>query len=276
MDKAKTDLDKNLKRAFQHILYVSQPTPDTPKTIEEIALDQDTLTSLDGTTVWKELADKGKAFEAARFDVKALQRNLRPNDYNKPLREIRDAFYQTPRLPLLPNAYDLLQRTIYNAVIAGELRLVNADGTDVSIDEPNQINLASEGLRLAKTRPKEPCAKCGRDDCDGTCSVPPPGEVCAKCGKADCNGKCAGDNRPPPPPAKTTAEVKLSILGSVDDTNREQLIDVLQALLDAVMDEKVTYLQTAIHMIAEGSAPDDIEKAAHAAGIAVSVKPKQG
>lgn len=274
MDKAKADLDKNLKRAFQHILYVSQPTPDVPKTIEEITLDQDTLTSLDGTTVWKELADKGKAFEAARFDVKALQRNLRDNDYNKPLREIRDAFYQTPRLPLLPNTYDILQRTIYNAVIAGELRLVNADGTDVRIDEPNQINLASEGLRLAKPKPAEPCAKCGGDDCDGTCDAPRPGEVCARCGKSDCPGKCT---KPPvDPPVQSTAEVKLSSIGAVDATNREQLIDVLQALLDAVMDEKVTYLQTTIHMITEGAAVDEIEAAARAAGIPVTVKRKQG
>ncbi len=274
-DKAKADLDKNLKRAFQHILYVSQPTPDTPKKIEEITLDQDTLTSLDGTIVWKELAEKGKAFEASRFDVKALQRNLRDNDYNKPLREIRDAFYQTPRLPLLPNTYDLLQRTIYNAVIAGELRLVNADGTDVRIDEPSQINLVSEGLRLAKPKPAEPCAKCGREDCDGTCpDAPQPGQPCKICGKTDCDGSCT--KKPPITPPAQTSEVKLSRIGTVDATNREPLIDVLQALLDAVMDEKVTYLQTTIHMITEGSAGDDIEAVARAAGIAVTVKPKQG
>ena len=271
MDKAKADLDKNLKRAFQHILYVAQPTPDSPKTIEEITLDQDTLTALDGTIVWKELAEKSKAFEAARFDVKALLRNLRDNDYNKPLREIRDAFYQTPRLPLLPNTYDLLQRTIYNAVVAGELRLVNADGTDVRSNGPTEINLASEGLRLAKPAPakREPCSKCGREDCNGTCTVPPPGEVCAMCGKRDCRGDCADT-----PPPTQTADVKITRIGAVDATNREPLIDFLQALVEAVMDEKVTYLQTTIQMIVDGNAARNIQDVARAGDIAVVVKPK--
>lgn len=270
MDKAKADLDKNLKRAFQHILYVSQPTQDSPKHIEEITLDQDTLTSLDGTIVWKELADKGKTFEATRFDVKALMHNLRDTDYNKPLREIRDLFYQTPRLPLLPDTSALLQRTIHTAVVAGELRLVNADGTDVRIDEPGQINLGSEGLRLAKPKPAEPCRKCGRDDCDGTCDNKPNGQPCQTCGKTECNGGCTN----PPPPAVTTAEVKLTRIGTVDDTNREALIDVLQSLLDAVMDDKVSYMQTTMHLIAEGGAAGTIEAAARSATIPVNVKPK--
>ena len=250
---------------------MAQPTPDSPKTIEEITLDQDTLTALDGTIVWKELAEKSKAFEAARFDVKALLRNLRDNDYNKPLREIRDAFYQTPRLPLLPNTYDLLQRTIYNAVVAGELRLVNADGTDVRSNGPTEINLASEGLRLAKPAPakREPCSKCGREDCKGTCTVPPPGEVCAMCGKRDCRGDCADT-----PPPTQTADVKITRIGAVDATNREPLIDFLQALVEAVMDEKVTYLQTTIQMIVDGNAARNIQDVARAGDIAVVVKPK--
>lgn len=270
MDKARADLDKNLKRAFQHILYVSQPTPDSPKKIEEITLDQDTLTALDGTIVWKELAEKGKTFESSRFDAKALLHNLRAGDYNKPLREIRDSFYQTPRLPLLPDTYELLRRTIYTAVVAGELRLVNADGTDVRIDEPNQINLASEGLRLAKPKPAKPCDKCGREDCDGSCTKEvPPGGICPKCGRVGCDGSCT-----PPPPPTQTSEVKLSRMGTVDATNREGLIDVLQALLEAVMDEKVTYLQTTIQMIVDGKAATDIQAAARAAGMSATIKEK--
>lgn len=293
--RARGDLDKFLRKAFQHILYVSQPTPNTPKTIAEITLDQDVLTALDGTTVWKELAEKGKAFEESRFDAKVLLLHLRDSDYQKPLRELRDAFYQTPRLPLLPHTTRLLQETIFAAVNSGDLRLVNAEGVDVAITEPAQINLSAEGLRLAKPIQLPPvCDKCGKADCDGDCD---PTEACPKCGKPDCDGNCKqpcpkcgktdcpGDCDPPPPPCTncgkpgcpgtctpTRANVKFSHVGQVDETNREHLVDVLQSVLDAVMDGKVTYLSTTVQLIATTGAAESIQTAAEPSAITVTVK----
>jgi hypothetical protein len=165
MKEADDALKRNLRRAFQHILFLTQLSHDLPRQIDEITLENDVETALHGTTVWKELAEKGKAFLTGQFTAKALLTNLTDTDYGKPLSELRDAFYQAPRLPLLPGGDHDLKNAIYAAVLAGDLRLVGADGLDKAVDSADTINLNSQGLRLAKPLPPEPCAKCGATSC---------------------------------------------------------------------------------------------------------------
>lgn len=279
MHEANDALKRNLRRAYQHILFLAQLSPDAPREIHEITLENDAETALNGTTVWKELAEKGKVFNSGQFTAKALLTNLTDTDYGRPLSELRDAFYQTPRLPLLPGGDNDLKSAIYSAVQAGDLRLVGADGLEKIVDAPDTINLSSQGLRLARPLPVEPCAKCGRVDCDGSCDVKP---ACKKCGKVECAGDC-----PCPQCGKTTcdgtcgeplpvgksAQVKFTVVGEVNEGNRGSMTSLIESLFSGLLDGKVTFLQGTITVVTTETQAHAIEAAAQTLGANVTVKP---
>lgn len=278
MDDSHEALKRNLRRAYQHILYLAQHTLDSPRQVLELTLDNDAETALNGTTVWKELAEKGKAFEGGKFTAKALLINLADADYGRPLSELRDAFFQSPRLPLLPGGEKDLQYAIFAAVMDGNLRLVGADGVEKVADSADTINLSSQGLRLAKPLPKQPCAKCGRTDCDGTCSTNVP-VTCAKCGKSDCDGTC-----PCPECGKTTCkgtcevpaqqvQAKFTVTTVIDDVTRPAALELVGSLYSGLMDAKITYLTATIHVVTTEEQAQEVQTAAGAAGIVVTVKP---
>jgi hypothetical protein len=75
---------------------------------------------------------------------------LRSTDWGRPLSEIRDAFWNAPRLPLLPGGDEELRRAIFHAIQAGEVRLVDKDGVERKALTPAEINLSSSGIRLEK------------------------------------------------------------------------------------------------------------------------------
>ena len=70
--------------------------------------------------------------------------------YGRPLSEIRDSFWNTPRLPLLPDGEEDLRRAIYQAIRNGDLVLVDHVGNQRTAETPADINMSSAGLRLAK------------------------------------------------------------------------------------------------------------------------------
>jgi PASTA domain len=100
--------------------------------------------------VWAALVEADKAYGEGEFDTKAFLHQLRSTDWGRPLSEIRDAFWNTPRLPLLPGGDDELRRAIFHAVQAGEARLVDKDGVERKAVTPAEINLSSSGIRLEK------------------------------------------------------------------------------------------------------------------------------
>lgn len=159
---AKEQLEKALKRAYQHVAYVAQPDPDGERYLDQLTFDDDTLTALNGTIVWKGLADRDKVFDAGQFGAQALLHNLREQDYGKTLADIRAAFYSAPRLPLLYESDRDLQQAIYDAVGQGSLRIVDASGTAVEVTTPGQVNLTSTALRIATPSPP------ASDESDGT------------------------------------------------------------------------------------------------------------
>ncbi|MEZ5116075.1 MAG: DUF499 domain-containing protein [Candidatus Nanopelagicales bacterium] len=279
MREADTHLKKNLKRAFQHILYLSQPTPESPRTVEEITLDEDALTALDGTVVWKELAAKQKVFLPGQFGSKALLHNLRDTDYDRPLAELRDAFYQTPRLPLLPNGEQDLRHAIFAAIQAGELRLVKADGPEVAVDSPDAINLSSQGFRLAKPAPVGACEVCGKplSECGGQHDT----VVCEVCGKADCDGhhpgmclecgkpltECAGHT-----PAKTTKSIKFTLAHDLTGSDRNGVQSVIGSLYSALMTDGSTFITGTVEIVTDSDSATRIEEAAETLGIQATTR----
>lgn len=150
---AKEQLERALKRAYQHVAYVAQPDPEGERYLDQLTFDDDTLTALNGTIVWKGLADRDKVFDAGQFGAQALLHNLREQDHGKALADIRAAFYSAPRLPLLYESDRDLQQAIYDAVSQGSLRIVDAAGTSVQVTMPGQVNLTSTALRISAPSP---------------------------------------------------------------------------------------------------------------------------
>lgn len=279
MDEAHEALKRNLRRAYQHILYLAQHSLDSPRQVIELTLENDAETSLNGTTVWKELAEKGKVFHSGKFTAKALLVNLADADYGRPLSELRDAFYQSPRLPLLPGGDADLRAAIFAAVTSGDLRLVGADGIEKVVDTAETINLSSQGLRLARPLEPEPCPKCGKPECDGTCPTTP--VACAKCGKTDCAGDC-----PCPECGKTTCagdcstlpkadqvQVKFTIAAAVDQANQGQMTSLLEALFSGFLAGDVTFVAGTVQVVTSKQQAQAIQSAAEALSATVSVKP---
>lgn len=150
---AREQLEKAIKRAYQHVVYLAQPDPDGDRVLDQLTFDDDNSTALNGTIVWKGLAARDKVFDGTQFGSKPLLHNLRDQDYGRSLSDIRAAFYSAPRLPLLYAGDQDLQQAIYDAATDGLLRVVNGAGTEVAVTAPNQVNLTSAGLRLAKAAP---------------------------------------------------------------------------------------------------------------------------
>lgn len=285
-------LVKNLRRAYQHVLYLSQPTPDSPRKVEEITFDHDTLTALSGETVWAQLAEAQKAFNPGTFTAKALLANLRPQDYTLPLSEVRDLFWQAPRMPLLPNGETDLRNAIFEAIQTGDVKLIEGDGTTVQVDYATQINFQTTGRRLALTVPcpkcglktcdgtcNEPCTKCGKTDCDGTCQNQPcakcgqPGcdgtctTVCPSCGKPDCNGTC-GDG---PAPHQASAKVILAHDTS-DAAASAQIASVIEALFERFVNNQITFVQGSLEVVGDSAAVAQLKKAIDQAGFPVTIR----
>lgn len=166
---ARDQLEKALRRAYQHIAFVAQPDPDGERYLDQHSFDDDSLTALNGTMVWKALADRDKVFDKGQFGAKALLHNLRDQDYGKTLSDLRAAFYSAPRLPLLYGGDQDLRQAVFDAVNAGDLAIVDAAGTAVAVTAPGQINLTSAGLRIARPTPPD-CATCGQPAHRGACT----------------------------------------------------------------------------------------------------------
>ena len=149
LTEARKRLEEAIRDAYRHIIYLGEDTQGN-RTDKTIRLDKKGQSSLNGDTVWAALCDADKAFADSEFDAQALLHNLRDSDYGRPLSEIRDSFWNTPRLPLLPDGEEDLRRAIYHAIRNGDLVLVDHVGNQRTAETPADINMSSAGLRLAK------------------------------------------------------------------------------------------------------------------------------
>ena len=141
--------DKAIRGAFQHIIYLKEGA-DGARSEGTIRLDGDNETALHGDIVWAALDEVDKAFGYGEFDTKALLEQLRDSDYGRPLSELRDSFWNTPRLPLLPSGERELRAAVLGAVRAGDLVLTDAAGNAYTAHSEAEINLQSNTIRLVK------------------------------------------------------------------------------------------------------------------------------
>lgn len=273
---AKDQLEKAVKRAYQHVVFLAQPDPNGERVLQEHSFDSETHTSLDGTMVWKALAERDKVFDAGQFSAKALVHNLREQDYGRSLSEIRSAFYNAPRLPLLYSGDTDLQHAIYDAVVNGMLRIVDANGRDVAVTAPNQVNLSSSGLRL--TRPAPPCPHCGAVEDPHVCtdtSLPQPGSGSG--GEIRQPGTAAISPSAGPGGgqfAATFQERQLSLSWTKNLLNNDEDADALVALLRsmyvAIDERQVSYIQATMNLVVSDAAAQAMIEKASESGIPIT------
>jgi len=266
---AKDQLEKAIKRAYQHVAYLAQPDPEGERRLEQVTFDDEHSTSLDGTIVWKALAERDKVFDAGAFSAKALVHNLRDGDYGRTLSDLRASFYSAPRLPLLYAGDRDLQQAIYDAVAAGSVEIVDGSGDPVAVTAPNQVNLASAGLRLAKPKPIEAEAQPGPSDG----GVPAPDGISSP-------GDAPGGTQTPSWSPGSGAETKeqqvafsftKNLLG--DGTGADDLAALFKAVYQALDERSISYGQGTLQLVVNGDVADELSQRLQALGISATIKP---
>lgn len=279
---AREQLVKALRRAYQHIAYVTQPDPDGERFLDQHTFDDDTLNALNGTMVWKALAERDKVFDAGQFDAQALLHNLREQDYGRTLSDLRAAFYSAPRLPLLYGGDQDLQQAIYDAVTAGDLRVLDASGTEVAVTAPGQVNLSSAGLRIARPAPPA-CASCGQPAHSGSCAGgdgagPAPNAATAGRGSGASPTSSAGmpggsSSGTPPVPAvekRMAFSFTSNLLAGADAA--DGFAALFRAFYMALDERQLSYLQGTINLVADNSTVAELQQVLTGLGISATVK----
>lgn len=285
---AKDQLEKAIRRAYQHVVFLAQPDPDGDRTLEDLTFDSDNLTALDGTMVWKALAERDKVFDARQFSAKALVHNLRDQDYGRSLSEIRSAFYNAPRLPLLYGGDSDLQHAIFDAVQEGLMRIVDASDASVAVTGPGQVNLTSTGLRLAK--PAVKCDVCGvaednhhctpsaetTSDEAGPASPASPASTKSTHSGGGLSSPNLSVEKVHPTKTEAPAEKQLAFSFTSNLLNQDDAADGFAALFRSLYlacdERQVSYLQGTLQLVVDGEAASDIADKAQELGITITVR----
>lgn len=287
---ARDQLEKTLKRAFQHIVFVAQPDPDGERYLEQHTFDDDGLTALNGTMVWKALAEQDKVFDAGQFNAQALLHNLREQDYGKTLADLRSAFYSAPRLPLLYAGDPDLQQAIYDAVKAGELSIVESTGTAVAITAPAQINLSSAALRIARPAPA-PCATCGQPAHTGPCPTSSSAAGSATDGGSTPTGSiptgsttptitasgatsAGGSTTTPASPANPDKSVAFSFTANLlaNADTADKFAALFRAFYLALDERQISYLQGTLNLVTDAATAEQLQPLLAELGLTATVK----
>jgi hypothetical protein len=261
---AKRRVDDLIRKAFQHAVYLGTADSGEGRDVHEIRFDQDNQTTLDGSLVWAQLVEEGRAVGVGQFGARALAVNLDDADYAKPLDELRDLFWQSPRKPLLPNGEQDLRYAAFEAIRAGELRLVESDGSEVVVTRAEDIALGSSRLRLAKPLP--PGSGEG-DDGDSR-----PGATGGAAGSGTTTTQ-------PGQPAGVTGDQAKDVLVSftvnaslTDSARRDAVWKLLQGLATSVDDEQVLHVQVTAKVTAPEPTGQSVKRLAEGAGGSPSIQ----
>jgi hypothetical protein len=258
---AKRNMETAVRRAYQHVIYLDAAS-DGQRIDHTITFEQENQSALNGTSVWKALVDVAKAFDVGAFDAKALLFNLSQADYAKPLDEVRDLFWNSPRLPLLPNGDVDLKRAIFEAVLNKQVRLVGSDGIERQVSSPDEIGIGQASLRLEKpvqgstpsntTEPNLPA---------GDSPTTQPAVPQDKGANDDVKG------------GATESELSFTLMVSLSsDEQRENLYRVLSAVAAAVDEGSVSYSKASINLIVSSSTGSKIVDLLKVAGVAATIK----
>ena len=231
--------------------------------------------------MWKALVGKGKAFDVSALDAKALLHNLSDGDYGRPLDEVRDLFWSAPRMPLLPGGDSDLQRAIFQALQAGDVRLVGPDGLDRVVNRPGEIGVGQSSLRLARPGSGEPSTggSAGENAGEGGLfggggGSDGSGGSGAGSGSGSKSGTAGGGGGPGG--ADTTAreqELAFTLMCSLtDEARRDNVRLLLRNLANAIDEGRASYAQLMVKIIVDGSVAGGLSDDIRTAGTTPTIR----
>jgi hypothetical protein len=277
--KARKNLETAVKRAYQHIAYLDlgSDAAGEPRVDRTVTLEEENQTSLDGTTVWKKLVEAQKAFDEGKLSGTALVHNLRDDDYGRPLDEVRDLFWNSPRMPLLPKGDADLQRAIFEAIEEGKLLLLGADGTERLVAHPSEIGVGLSSLKLAKPvpigvcpvcsgpqHPGQPCPEIDPADRDALEKAAAAAGTTTSGTQTDANGGEATSTTLTPPSERQFAFSLRTSLS--DDEKQEALYSLFTALGASVDNGDASYAEVMVKMRIKADMAEELGSKVRAAG----------
>jgi hypothetical protein len=259
---AKQQLERAIRRAYQHLCYLAQPDPNRERYLEQLTFDDENRSAIDGTIAWKALVERDKVLDAGQFDAETLDHNLRENDYGRTLSEIRSAFYQAPRLPLLYSGDSDLRQAIYDAATSGLLDIVDGAGEVVAVTTPGEVNLASTGLRLVEPQ-LEVESTDGGDDAEG-------GDESTEGSGNGVAGGGTGPEASEPVEQQLSFTLMRNLLANPHDADR--LADIFRILYATLDERNASYLQGTMSMILDPTSADLLREKLTELGVQPTIK----
>jgi len=289
---ARDRFDKGIRAAYQHILYLTEDGEGN-RLLENIRLDGDNETALHGDLVWAALHGKDKAFGHGEFNTQALLHQLRESDLGKPLSEIRDSFWNAPRLPLLHSGEGELRTAIYGAVKAGELVLMDGSGNPYTAHSEAEINLQSNSIRLVKAGDQTKVVVpnvAGMSLVAATAAIESAGLMVSASGAGNVTTQApfAGAQLEPGAVVSLTAavgggikdggnakaaseyQVKISTITSIDDTTKRNALRLLITQLANAIDTTASHIRLTVEVTVPAETKEILEDAAKSAGASAS------
>jgi hypothetical protein len=258
---AKRNMETSIRRAYQHVVYMA--SSEDERRVEKIrTFEHENQSALNGVSVWKELVGAAKAFDVGAFDARALIHNLTDSDFNKPLDEVRDLFWNSPRMPLLPGADGDLKRAIFEAIKTGKVVLVGSDGIERHVSGPDEIGVGQASLHLERPRPTEPTAEpatpgSGPQTNGGPGGIPPGGS----------------DGQTGQPASES--DLSFTLMASLaSEDQRESVFRLLSAVAKSIDEGNVSYSKLSVSLVIDAHNAKRIEELAKAANIPVTIKPR--
>lgn len=248
LNQSQRRLEKAVKESYRHILYLSDDGSGGRELLM-LSLRAKNQSALDGRVVWTALVEADKAVE--QFDSTALLHNLRHSDWGRPLSEIRDEFWNAPRLPLLPGGEADLRQALYALIQTGEVVLVDSDDQPRIVERPADINFGSSDIRIQ-------CPQPIMEDDD-----------------EDEDEEDDDDIIVPDDPSVSSKEHQVSFsftksLRECSDSDRDLVRNLLNQVANAV-DDDASYIQVSLQVVVPADAKEKIVSRAEEAGIPPSV-----
>ena len=264
---ARRNLDSAVRRAYRHFLYLGEGDQDGEARVDRTGTFEpdSNKSSLDGTAIWEALVAQGKAFNTSALTAKALLHNLDVKDYGRPLDELRDLFWSSPRLPLLPAGESDLQRAIFEAVAGGQLRLVGADDLDRTVTRPGDIAIGSSGLRLAPPKSTggldSDAAAVGVRDGDDSIETWGTAPIDSASGSTNPTRDAPGGATTQRSPELKEREIAFSLMTSMSEpTTRDAVRRLLLDLSNAADDGSISWAQLQVKVVVAEEAAAQVEQ----------------
>ncbi len=148
-------------------------------------------------------------------------------------------------------------------------RIVDGAGEPVAVTAPNQVNLASAGLRLAKPKPVEHAPAPGPATEGGITGAGGP------VGAGEAAGPAPGVTGGTVPEPATEQQVLFSftknLLGDMQGT--DDLADLFKALYQALDERQISYGQGTLQLVVAADVADSLAEKLSALGLNATIKP---